>query len=373
MSIFWTAPAALIGLAAVALPIVVHLLARQNIRTLPYPSLRFLRQTQLAAFRRRAIEDAALLLCRVAIIAMAALALAGPVFQTPSRQAQYAGRVSRAIVAREGASRDAIDRETDGAFRSTIIAQLTMADAFADAARWFDEQPPSAREIVIVGALRRGVLRDVDIDTLDRDIGLRFVPVTVDVPAEMNVPTVTRRNGGLVAINRQVRAAVDTTEVTDGAVSAVSPDLIRIIARPGDAALAEAALAAALDAGIPWRNFNQRIVIAWDGAATDSIAANTRVIRMPVPASAQSAADEVREVLLTASRPRLREPILISAEQLAAWTRLPGAPSPRAPIADEGDRRWLWSAVLALLIIEWRFRRAAAAQPVNQNEEARVA
>src|SRR5690349_13098960 len=94
MSIFWTAPAALVGLALIALPIAVHLLARQNIRTLPYPSLRFLRQTQLASFRRRAVQDAALLLCRAAIVAIAAPALAGPVFQTPARQAAYANRVA---------------------------------------------------------------------------------------------------------------------------------------------------------------------------------------------------------------------------------------------------------------------------------------
>jgi hypothetical protein len=73
MSIAWIAPAALLGLAAIALPIAIHLLVRQHARTLAYPSLRFLRETQLAAFRRRTIQDAALLFCRVAIIALAAV------------------------------------------------------------------------------------------------------------------------------------------------------------------------------------------------------------------------------------------------------------------------------------------------------------
>ena len=373
MSIFWTAPAALIGLALVALPIAVHLLARQNVRTLPYPSLRFLRQTQLAAFRRRAIEDAALLLCRIAIVTLAALALAGPVLQTDAREAAYMGRVSRAIVlTRDGVTRDAMEQAAEGAFRSIVITRLTMADALADAARWFDGQPPSAREIVILGALRRGALNDVELSAVDPDIGIRFLPVTVDTPATVVVPVLSRRDGKLVAISRQVRTGVDTTQVADGPLSTVSPDLIRIIAAAGDTALAEAALAAALDAGIPWTNFNQRIVIAWEGADTGAVGPNTYLIRMPVPA-AQAAADEVREVLLTASRPRLREPVLITAEQLAAWTRSPGAPSAVAPIADEGDRRWLWGVVLALLVIEWRIRRAPAAQRTDQIEEARVA
>jgi len=374
MSIFWTAPAALIGLALVALPIAVHLLARRNVRTLPYPSLRFLRQTQLAAFRRRAIEDAALLICRLAIVALAALALAGPVLQNDARQAAYLQRVSRAIVlTRDGVDREAMERAADGAFRSIVITRLTMADALAEASRWFDEQPPSAREIVILGALRRGVLNDVDVAAVDRNIGIRFMPATIETPSTTVVPILSRRAGKLVAISRQVRADVDATQVTDGPLSAVSTDLVRIIASSTDTPLAEAALAAALDAGIPWTNFNQRIVIAWDGADTGSVGRNTGLIRMPVPAAVQAAADAVREVLLTASRPRFREPVLITAEQLAAWTRSPGAPSADAPIADEGDRRWLWGAVLVLLLIERRMRRAPGAHQADQSEEARVA
>ena len=78
MSIAWLFPAALAGITLVLLPIAIHLLVRQHARTQLYPSLRFLRETQLAAFRRRRIEDAALLLCRAAIIALAAVGLPGP-------------------------------------------------------------------------------------------------------------------------------------------------------------------------------------------------------------------------------------------------------------------------------------------------------
>jgi hypothetical protein len=277
------------------------------------------------------------------------------------------------VLTRDGVDREAMERAADGAFRSIVITRLTMADALAEASRWFDEQPPSAREIVILGALRRGVLNDVDVAAVDRNIGIRFMPATIETPSTTVVPILSRRAGKLVAISRQVRADVDATQVTDGPLSAVSTDLVRIIASSTDTPLAEAALAAALDAGIPWTNFNQRIVIAWDGADTGSVGRNTGLIRMPVPAAVQAAADAVREVLLTASRPRFREPVLITAEQLAAWTRSPGAPSADAPIADEGDRRWLWGAVLVLLLIEWRMRRAPAARQADQSEEARVA
>ena len=82
MSITWITPVALAGFALIALPIAIHLLVRQQTRQLAYPSLRFLRETALAAFRRRAIQDAALLACRVAIVAAAVMALAGPVLHT---------------------------------------------------------------------------------------------------------------------------------------------------------------------------------------------------------------------------------------------------------------------------------------------------
>ena len=133
MSIAWIAPAALIGLALIALPIAVHLLVRQHARVLAYPSLRFLRETQLAAFRRRAIQDAALLACRVAIIAAAVTALAGPVLQTPSRTASHASRTSRAIVAIDLADRSVIAKAAEGAFASASFTRSSAADALADA------------------------------------------------------------------------------------------------------------------------------------------------------------------------------------------------------------------------------------------------
>ena len=49
MSITWLTPAVLSGLLLVVLPIAIHLLTRQQARTRPFPSLRFLVPTQLAA------------------------------------------------------------------------------------------------------------------------------------------------------------------------------------------------------------------------------------------------------------------------------------------------------------------------------------
>jgi hypothetical protein len=375
MTIVWLAPAALIGLASIALPIAIHLLVRQHARSIAFPSLRFLRETQLAAFRRRTVEDAALLLCRIGILVAAVIALAGPIVQTASRTGGYAKRVSRAIVAIDSTADDAIAREASGAFQTATFKRTAVADALADATRWLDRQPPSSREIVIAGALRRGVVTEGDLATVPRDIGIRFEPRAGSPQADVTVPVLMRRNGVLVRVDRAMHLALDATRVVDGAAAPVSTNPIAIIANGRDTPLADAALGAVLDVGVvaPARS----TIIVWTGADESRVrvAANTDVIRMAVPDPPSSAADAVMAALQSASRSTFSEPVPITAEQLAAWSRPAGPPSPAAPLADEGDRRWLWATAIVLMALETWLRRSRAkaiAQP-SMDEEARVA
>ena len=157
MSITWINAAAFAGLALVALPIAIHLLVRQQTRVLAFPSLRFLRETALAAFRRRRIEDAVLLLCRAAIVIAAVAALAGPILQTPARTAGYASRTSRAIVVAgatgatgaTGASRKAssVIRSPDGTV--TMTDAEASISAFAKASSAFEAIAMSSRTTVL--------------------------------------------------------------------------------------------------------------------------------------------------------------------------------------------------------------------------------
>jgi len=375
VSVSWITPAALIGLALVALPVVVHLLARRHARVLPYPSLRFLHETQLAAMRRRSIQDAALLVCRIGIVAIAALALAGPVLQTPARTASHAKRTSRAIVTIDSNDQSAIAAAAEGALASAAFTRPIVADALADATRWLDRQPPSAREIVVIGDLRRGAIDDSDLAFVPPQIGLRFVPVAVPPQPEQTMSVLARRDAVLMRIDRQLRLDLDATMVSETGARPIPGDLVTIVAAPQDAGLAAAALRAALDAGVPWTDFERRVVIVWDGAPQPSPAGSAHVVRMPVPAPPAAAADAVREVLASVSPPDLKEPVEISAGQLARWTRAPGQPSPDAPLSDEGDRRWFWAAALGLLALEWWLRRSAAIElaATNAPVEARVA
>lgn len=377
MSVLWTSPLALFGIALIALPIAIHLLVKHQVRTLPYPSLRFLRQTQLAALRRRTIEDVLLLVCRCAIVTAAAIALAGPVLQTTSRRAEQAARVSRAVVQAGDLPPDLALRLADGAFASTTIRRAVVADAVGDALRWLDSQPRSAREIVFAGELRRGGITAAEIALIPESIGIRFEQSATDQPAQTTMPMLQRRDGSIVRVERVVTLAPESTRVSDGASSAVDAELVSIVASAADTALAEASLRAALDAGVPWRDFTRRVVVAWEGADPTTLQERARgaeVVRMPVPQPASRSADDVRTALMRVGGVELREPVALAPEQLQAWSRQAGEPSSSAPVVDEGDRRWLWALALVLLALEWRLRRSRIATiGTAQSGEVRVA
>src|SRR4051812_45487878 len=74
------APLTLVGLVLVALPVVIHLLARRRGQRLDFPSLQFLRETPSFKLRPRRIRAPALLALRAAAIILLIFGLARPLF-----------------------------------------------------------------------------------------------------------------------------------------------------------------------------------------------------------------------------------------------------------------------------------------------------
>lgn len=374
MSITWTQPAALAGLALIALPIAIHLLVRQQTRLLPYPSLRFLRETALAAFRRRAIQDAALLVCRVAVIAAAVTALAGPVLHTEARTAGYANRLSRARIS---LGSDGLLPTPEVAFRAATFHRTAISDAIGDALRWLEAQPPSAREIVFSGSVHRGVINESDLAVIPAGVGVRFVPGKASAaPTQFTAPLLMRRNGTLRRVNQFVELETDSTRVNDGAAVAVPEDRLGVVAAPADGPLAEAALRAALAEGVPWTSEDRRVLIVWEGADAAAVPSQgAALVHMPRPNPPESAARAIWNAINRATPRPFVDPVLIAPEQLQSWSRPPGPPSPNAVPADEGDRRWFWAGALALLGLEYRLRRerAGARSTSTTQAEARIA
>lgn len=72
------APAFLLGLGALALPVIAHVLGRQPPRDVPFAAVRFLPVAELVVSQRRTIRDRGLLVVRLLLLALAVLVFSRP-------------------------------------------------------------------------------------------------------------------------------------------------------------------------------------------------------------------------------------------------------------------------------------------------------
>jgi hypothetical protein len=147
-------PAALAGLAAIAAPIVIHLLRQHRASRVLFPSLRFIHPSRTAAIRLRRLADPWLLLLRVAAMGFAACALAQPVWLTESRLSGWNARVARAIV---------VDTSDSMSLYGARTAAREAADAESRAAitaRRFTRRTAPWRRVALHGATRQARDRD---------------------------------------------------------------------------------------------------------------------------------------------------------------------------------------------------------------------
>lgn len=171
-------PAGLAALAALAAPILVHLLLRRRARRISFPSVRFVLPSNAAAIRLRAITDWPLLVVRCAVVAAAALALARPLVVTTARRDGWNGRTARAIVLdvtpSAGRPVAAAADEQRGSFRSTLIEAAALDAGIIEAIRWLETAPPARREVVVISDFQRGAIDDVSVGRVPASIGLRL-------------------------------------------------------------------------------------------------------------------------------------------------------------------------------------------------------
>jgi hypothetical protein len=416
MTVQWLDPAAWWGLAALAVPILIHLLVRQDSRRLLFPSLRFLRTTAVASWRRKFVSDWPLLLVRLAILALAVAALAGPLALTPGRLAQWQQRMARAIVVSSNVDSPGAtvslgqivrsERESS-AFAATFVARPLVADALRDASAWLEAQPPAGREVVIVSEARNGAITAGDLAVVPENVGVRFSVLPIPPPAAPMVMTAVAEDGddATAAYRIDVTAGNGATSATYQRVGSAE-SWLAVQAPAADRRHAEAARAAALAEGlVNDAPGERRVTVVFSGPgvlqagdlaapAADSwmrgaldrlpgLAAGERqgrlIVLAGVPATDPGAVNllaDVARIALTASRVD-REPLAIAPERLAEWTRPPGPIAETAVPRDEGDRRWLWGVVLALLAVEHVLRRGRNARGTpassREHQEARVA
>lgn len=92
------APLFLAGVAAMALPVLFHLIRRKTRDQVPFSSLIFLRMSPPRLTRRSRLEDLLLLLLRCLVLALLALAFARPFFKQPQTLPRLAGAGRRVVL-----------------------------------------------------------------------------------------------------------------------------------------------------------------------------------------------------------------------------------------------------------------------------------
>jgi len=126
----------LLGALAAVIPLILHLINRQQAKLLPFPTLRFLRISVEKTRRRRRLEDLLLMLLRMAVLVFIAVALAKPTLTSLAALMAGDARSAVAIVLDNSASMGTIDEgrprwETALRAAEQILDQLRAGDEIA--------------------------------------------------------------------------------------------------------------------------------------------------------------------------------------------------------------------------------------------------
>jgi hypothetical protein len=243
----WLNPSALFALAAVAAPILIHILVQRRAERFPFPTLRFLQPTRLAAIRRHLLEDPALLAIRTGVLAAAVAALAGPLLVTSARRQLWDSRLVRAIVVDADATTagTALPSRDDGpaAMLQQRFEGPSIPDGIRRAILWLETTPPARQEIVIASALPIGSVSQADVAAIPKSVGVRFVQ-SPTLPATRTAP------GGRLLTSTGVRArevtmSAERTSLRDVDVGDPAVWPIEVVSSPGDRPAIDAAVAAA--------------------------------------------------------------------------------------------------------------------------------
>ena len=188
----WTNPTAFWAFALLAGPLIVHLLRRHRAERVPFPSLRFVRATEIAAVRVRRPSDPWMLLVRAGAIGVAVCALAGPIVLTQGRLSHWNSLTARAVVidtsdsmrepgldgaTSERLAEQAAQAEIRSASYATRIETASVADGLRRAVAWLSTSPPARREIVVLSDFQRGALNADALRIVPDGVGRRFVAV----------------------------------------------------------------------------------------------------------------------------------------------------------------------------------------------------
>ncbi|HTE44152.1 MAG TPA: BatA domain-containing protein [Gemmatimonadaceae bacterium] len=255
----WGNAWAFIGLAALALPVLIHLLSRGHARVHRFPTLRFLEASRLLPTRRTRVHDLLLLAVRAGILAAAVIALAQPVWRTANRTRALGRTLARAIVVDTSASMNRVtlsgDRAIDSAHSearrfaaqaqtSTVIATHSPSAAIPAAVEWLNRQQGRG-ELVVVSDFQDGAVTAAGLSVLPHAFGVKLARIPVK---ELATPVELMSRFGTDEMTARTTVTLASTNVDwtlRAPLARRGDDQLSVLAGPGERARADAAIRAA--------------------------------------------------------------------------------------------------------------------------------
>ena len=281
--IVWLAPGAIVAVALLAGPVIVHLLARRHARRVVFPASHFVRPVQAAAVRLRRPTDLLLMMLRLAIVGAAVAAAAGPVLLTSRRLSQWDARMSRAVIVDTSRSMPSADaasalaaKETEGAFRAQRIDAADLPGAVERAADWLATVPPSRREVVLISDFQQGAIDPEALRALPSTVGIRFIRAGAPPATRTAILTPidywrgARWTGSLAVDARGVGSTWTRESGGTPPQRDAVPSWLTVAVPAADAAAAGRAVRAAASFGLPAGDDSRQAVVAfaWDTGST---------------------------------------------------------------------------------------------------------
>jgi hypothetical protein len=235
-------PLALLALAAVALPVVLHLFNLRRPREVDFSSLAFVKELQKSAVQRVRIKEWLLLALRMLAIACLVLAFARPTLEGalsglgaetrtahalvvdnslsmtlrsgPGVYLEQAKRQAEGVLQTVGAEDEILvtatapmdDRQPSPVSRATeaqsLLAEIepragsrSLTRAIADAAQRLDERTSAPRRVVYaIGDLQQATLADSLAEALPEDVALTLLPVETRPQGNVGIEAVRIRS-----------------------------------------------------------------------------------------------------------------------------------------------------------------------------------
>jgi hypothetical protein len=391
-------PWALVAIAALAVPILLHLTGRRRPHRVPFPTLRFVPASALPRARRK-IEDIVLLIVRCGVIAAAVAAVAQPLWPLPAGDADA---VARAIVVDVSAS---MSRRSQAGTRGVELARARAREhgaevriaqtiesedpraAVAAAAAWLSTQT-GRREIVVLSDFQAGAIDDAALARVPTEVGVRFE--AIDLIAETTVRAAPRTATAGV-LQTEIEPRPESTRATWTVIPGPPPPVpIALTTDPATAPQRRVLEEVARMQAVPVGGSAPPVQIAFEGSAEDAplaasgaIPVDSRTDLASLPRASRDKIDSVRvagpidsvdaaETVVAVAQALAGEDLREHEPNVAPLRERSRDPFYENRKTDPGSvfSRWCWGLTLALIAVEWWLRRRARAQQPPTTAEA---